>query len=88
MGYAVLLVERQRKSVTFQKNWKKGTDPEDPNNANYHTKHHALIYHKGIRHRYVHDKANLMTTREIDERCKKLDFMFTRLRGCIDLHTY
>ena len=70
----------------FKISWKKGTDPDDPNNAYYHTKHHSIIYQKGIRHRYVHDKANLLV-RKIHERCSKLDNMCTRLRGCIDLHS-
>jgi hypothetical protein len=70
----------------FKIYWKKGTDPDDPNNADYHTKHHSVIHHKGVRHRYVHDKMNLLVS-NIDKYFNAFDNMSTRLRGCIDLHS-
>ena len=35
--------------------WKKGNDEDDPNYADYHTKHHSKIHHKGVRTLYVKD---------------------------------
>ena len=70
----------------FKISWKKGTDNDDPNHADYYTKHHSTIYHKGIRHNYVHDKVNYMAT-SFHTECNKIYKLFTRLRGCIDLHS-
>ena len=36
--------------------WKRGVDENDPNLADYHTKHHTKIHHRGIRPLYVRDK--------------------------------
>ena len=36
--------------------WKKGKNDNDPNRADYHTKHFPTIYHRGIRPTYVFDK--------------------------------
>ena len=36
--------------------WKRGKDETDPNKADYHTKHHYTVYHRGIRPNYVLDK--------------------------------
>ena len=36
--------------------WKHGKDDKDPNMADYHTKHHAKVYHRGIRPLYVIDE--------------------------------
>ena len=33
--------------------WKKGKDSDDPTLADYATKHHSVIYHRGIRSTYV-----------------------------------
>ena len=35
--------------------WKWGTDEEDPNRADYPTKHHPVIHHRGVRQNYVLD---------------------------------
>ena len=35
--------------------WKRGVDETDPNLADYHTKHHTKIHHRGIRPFYVRD---------------------------------
>ena len=35
--------------------WKRGKDEKDPNKADYHTKHHQIIHHRGIRTEYVLD---------------------------------
>ena len=37
--------------------WKKGTDENDPNLADYHTKHHSIKHHKNVRNTYVRDSA-------------------------------
>ena len=37
--------------------WKKGKDDDDPNLADYPTKHHSVIHHRGIRSTYVLDKV-------------------------------
>ena len=37
--------------------WKRGTDDNDPNLADYHTKHHSTIHHKGVRPLYVRDSV-------------------------------
>ena len=37
--------------------WKKGNDENDPNLADYHTKHHPKIHHRGVRTLYVKDKT-------------------------------
>ena len=37
--------------------WKRGTDEEDSNLADYHTKHHSTIHHKGVRPLYVRDQV-------------------------------
>ena len=77
----------------FKIYWKKGTHADDPNNADYHTKHHSVIHHKVIRHRYIHinpnsitssiqqfshPKVNYMAT-SIHQECTKLCHLFTRL---------
>ena len=36
--------------------WKKGKDTENPNLADYPTKHHSIIHHKGVRSTYVLDQ--------------------------------
>ena len=36
--------------------WKKGKDEFDPNKANYQTKHHPTIHHKGVIQDYALDK--------------------------------
>ena len=36
--------------------WKRGVDEEDPNLADYHTKHHSTIHHRGVRPLYVRDQ--------------------------------
>ena len=38
--------------------WKRGTDENDPNKADYHTKHHPIIHHRGVRPTYVRDQAH------------------------------
>ena len=35
--------------------WKKGKDETDPNKADYQTKHHPIIHHRGVRNTYVMD---------------------------------
>ena len=35
--------------------WKKGKDEHDPNLADYATKHHSTIHHRGVRNYYVRD---------------------------------
>ena len=39
--------------------WKKNNDDNDPNRADYHTKHFYAVYHRGIRQDYVLDKEKL-----------------------------
>ena len=55
--------------------WKRGINEEDPNLADYHTKHHSLIHHKGVRPLYVRDQVlnNISILRR----------MSSVLRGCI-----
>lgn len=36
--------------------WKRGKDETDPNKADYQTKHHYTVYHRGIRPNYFLDK--------------------------------
>ena len=60
----------QRKSKTWDMRWhwlrdkelqitiffgKKGTDEDDPNYADYPTKHHPISHHRGVRLYYVRD---------------------------------
>ena len=55
--------------------WKKGTDENDPNKADYHTKHHSTIHHKGVRRTYVHDQIlNIISN---------LRHLSAVLRGCV-----
>ena len=58
--------------------WKRGKDEEDPNKADYHTKHHSTVHHRGVRPFYVHDKIMNMVT--------MYNHMFTKLRGCVISH--
>ena len=57
--------------------WKRGLDETDPNFADYHTKHHSTIHHRGIRPLYVRDKIirNIATINNTS----------SELRGCIIL---
>ena len=36
--------------------WKRGKDEKDPNRADYHTKHHPTVHHRGVRSDYVLDR--------------------------------
>ena len=36
--------------------WKRGTDEDNSNRADYHTKHHPVIRYRGVRQEYVLDK--------------------------------
>ena len=58
--------------------WKKGKDTADPNLADYPTKHHCTIHHKGIRSHYVLDK--------IINHIYTLNHTSQVLRGCVDPH--
>ena len=37
--------------------WKRGKDEDDPNRVDYHTKHHAITHHKGVRSDYILDST-------------------------------
>ena len=95
----------REKQKHFKIYWKKGTDVDDPNYADYHTKHHSVIHHKGTRHIYIHDKVNTISSspssyhlspinkypyvlQHVTQQCHNIHHLFTRLRGCIDLHNY
>ena len=56
--------------------WKRGVDENDPNHADYHTKHHATVHHKGVRSTYVRDHtANYISI---------LRHTSAVLRGCVN----
>ena len=64
--------ETQKKIKIY---WKRGVDENDPNLADYPTKHHSQIHHRGIRHKYVHDQlVNLIYS---------YNNMTSVLRGCV-----
>ena len=48
------LKDQEHKSI-MNIYWKRGKDPSDPNLANYPTKHHSTIHHRGIRPLYALD---------------------------------
>ena len=54
---------------------KKGKDPDDPNLADYPTKHHSIIHHKGVRSTYVLD--------QIINHIYTLTHTSQALRGCV-----
>ena len=56
--------------------WKKGKDEVDPNLADYPTKHHSTLHHKGMRKNYVLDK--------IINHIQHLALTSQVLRGCVD----
>ena len=77
MGYAILLAQRKRKAKCIKCLLEKGKDETDPNLADYPTKHHSILHHRGIRPFYVLDQlinhiSNLAHTSQV-------------LRGCVDL---
>ena len=53
MRYYWLCEQQTHKSTKVY--WKRGTDENDPNYADYATKHHSIIHHKGVRPWYVRD---------------------------------
>ena len=55
--------------------WEKGKYLEDPNLADYHTKHHSFIHHKGLRHLYVLD--------QLINHIHTLSHTSQVLRGCV-----
>ena len=56
--------------------WKRGVDENDPNLADYQTKHHSTIHHRGVRPFYVRDqKINVVQTPLVTS---------SELRGCVD----
>ena len=68
----------------FKNYWRKGTDADDPNQTDCFTKHHSTIHHKGIRHRYTNGK--ILSVIQTFKSC--FNTVFTRLRGCIDPHSF
>ena len=56
MGYALLLVTRQKNTTTIFFFWDKGSN----NEADYFTKHFPASYHRVKRSRYVRDKLNIV----------------------------
>ena len=56
MGYALLLVTRQKTQQQFFFFWDKGSN----NEADYFTKHFPASYHRVKRSRYVQDKLNII----------------------------
>ena len=47
----------QEARQNFKVYWKHGNDADDPNHADYFTKHHTLKHHKSVRQRYIADKT-------------------------------
>ena len=56
MGYALLLVTRQKNATTIFFFWDKGSK----NEVDYFTKHFPALYHRVKRSRYVQDKLNII----------------------------
>ena len=56
--------------------WKRGKDQHDPNYADYPTKHHSIIHHKGVRHNYVLDS--------VINHIHTLHMTSQALRGCVE----
>ena len=76
-------IRDRENQMHFKIYWKKGTDVKDPNHADYYTKHHSTIHHKGVRHRYINDKLFSV----VQSFASLLNPVFTTLRGCIDPHS-
>ena len=55
--------------------WKKGKDVNDPNLADYATKYHSIIHHRGVRHLYVLD--------QLTNHIHSLNLASQALRGCV-----
>ena len=53
MRYYWLRDRQTKKEINVY--WKRGTDADDPNFADYHTKHHTAKHHKNVRPIYVRD---------------------------------
>ena len=74
MRYYWLRDQSTKKTIEIY--WKRGKDENDPNLADYPTKHHSILHHKGIRPNYVLDRLiNHIFT---------LDHTSHALRGCVD----
>ena len=74
MRYYRLKDKQKQKVINIY--WKKGKDTDDPNLADYATKHHSIIHHRGVRPLYVLDTvvnhiSTLYNTSQI-------------LQGCVD----
>ena len=55
--------------------WKKGTDEDDPNYADYPTKHHPISHHRGVRSYYVKDQlCNIIIN---------YNYISSVVRGCV-----
>ena len=73
MWYYWLREHDTHKHIKFH--WKRGVNEEDLNLADYHTKHHSTIHHRGVQPLYVRDQIlhNMSTIRHAS----------SLLRGCI-----
>ena len=74
MRYYWLKDKQQQNIINIY--WKKGKDTEDPNLADYATKHHSVIHHRGVRPLYVLD--------HVINHLSNLYYTSHVLRGCVD----